>query len=623
MMSEMKPLPFTAVTIDNGFWHDRQKTNAETTIYSIRDRFRETGRFDAFNFDWKPGMPHKPHIFWDSDIAKWAEAVSYVLEKNPSPALEREIDGVVDLIEAHQDPSGYFNIWFTVVEPENRLKKRTEHELYCAGHLMEAAVAYYHATGKDRFLRLMCRYADYIEQAFVREKTAGFLTPGHPEIELALVKLYRCTGERRYLELSRFFIDNRGRDDPALFSQWANARYAQDHLPVREQTTAEGHAVRAAYLYSGMADIAYEYGDTGLLNACRKIFENIVGRRMYITGGIGSSSAGEAFTIDYDLPNPTAYAETCAAIGLAFFAGRMQLLDPDSVYADTVERAMYNGILSGISLDGKSFFYENPLEMDPRLTQRDVSVRDHAVRLPITQRVEVFDCSCCPPNLSRFIASIGNFLYTAGENTLFIHQFIHSRAHLTISGHPVDIRQETRYPADGKVRISADGPAGMEIAVRIPGWCRRYDIRVNGAAARCEIKKGYAYIPCTGSPTVIELELAMEPQLMEASPDVQDDAGRVALQRGPLVYCLESVDNGPRLRDIAIGRDFTPRLKYHELFGAYVIEAEGYRRDAGRFTQLYQPAGDTYRKEKLTFIPYYAFANRGESEMIVWIARKF
>lgn len=618
-MAQFRSVPFTRVDITGGFWQSRQQINADTTLDGIRERFQATGRFDAFRCDWKPGMPQQPHYFWDSDIAKWIEAASYVMAKRPNPEWERVIDEVVDRIEAHQQPDGYFNIWYTVVEPGKRWSDRTHHELYCAGHLIEAAVAYDQATGKDKFLRLMCRYADYIERVFAKEESAAFFTPGHEEIELALVKLYRRTGEKRYLDLSRLFIDRRGHGTPGFQDGWANLRYTQDHLPVREQTTAEGHAVRAVYLYSGMADIARETGDDSLTDACRAIFRNIVGRRMYITGGIGSSSAGEAFTVDYDLPNLTAYAETCAAIGLAFFARRMLLLEADSVYADTVERAMYNGILSGVSLDGRAFFYENPLEIDPRLLCRDVSVRDPAVRFPSDHRQEVFSCSCCPPNLARFIASVGDFLYTCGENTVFVHQYMPSRATLTVGGAAAEIRQETSYPADGRVKITATGLAGRKIAVRIPGWCQNAAVRVNGGATGYAAQKGYAYIVCSSDPTVVELDFAMEPVCMQADPRVQADAGRVALQRGPLVYCLEAVDNGPLLRSITLDPAGALTEQYDPRFGAVVIHATGYRQDAEPGMRLYQPSAGPGRKIPLTFIPYYAFANRGESEMLVWV----
>ncbi len=621
-MQKNNQVNFFDININKGFWHDRQKINAETSIYTIWERFKETGRFDAFKFQWKESMPNKPHIFWDSDFAKWAEAVAYIVEKRPDPELEKGVDEIVELIEKHQEPNGYFNIYFTVVEPENRWKKRTEHELYCAGHLIEAAVAYYHATGKDKFLKLMCKYADHIENVFVKEKSAAFTTCGHEEIELALVKLYHCTGEKRYLELSKFFIDNRGPDNkPQDYYPWANPCYSQDHLPVREQTTAEGHAVRAVYLYSAMADLALEYDEESLFSACRKLFENIAFKRMYITGGIGSASTGEAFTIDYDMPNLTAYTESCAAIGLALFARRMLLLDTDSLYSDIAERVLYNGFLSSISLDGRSFFYENPLEIDPRLHHRDVSVVKGESRYPITQRLEVFECSCCPPNISRFFASIADFLYTYNEQTLFVHHFMDSSAKIELNNKKVEITQETRYPSDGRIKITVEGFDNKEIAVRIPYWCEKYSISVNGSPVKYEIRKGYAYLSSGQGICSVELDFEMKPQLIETLPEAQDNSGRVALQMGPIIYCLEGVDNGNNLREISIDSALDIKVKFDETMGANLISCRGYRKDMDN-KALYQPVTDKYKEQELHFIPYYAFANRGETEMIVWILKK-
>jgi len=621
-MENYKSVKFTDVNIDNGFWHQKQKMNAETTIYSIWKRFDDSGRFTAFNFDWKSGMPNQPHIFWDSDIAKWIEAVAYILENIEDKKLEQAVDDVVDLIEKHQEPSGYFNIFFTVVEPENRWKRRTEHELYCAGHLIEAAVAYFEATGKDKFLKQMCKYADHIETVFVKEKSAAFTSCGHEEIELALVKLYHCTGEMRYLELSRFFVDIRGTSTQEYYP-WANASYSQDHLPVRQQTTAEGHAVRATYLYCAMADLALEYKDNEMFNACRAIFENIAYKRMYITGGIGSSATGEAFTTDFDLPNQTAYTESCAAIGLMLFSKRMLMLEVDSLYSNIAERALYNGFLSSISLDGKSFFYENPLEIDPTLREKDAAIKDGKARYPIMQRLEVFGCSCCPPNISRFIASIGDMLYTYGEDTLFVHHYINSSTKVNVGETNIEIKQETRYPQDGSIKININGLVGKKVAVRIPYWCNDYKIKENNSDADFTIKKGYAYIACSSENMSLELDFVMEVQLIEATPYVQENSGRVALQRGPIVYCLEEADNGKYLRDVAIDTSLDKlEINFDEYYGANVIKADGFTRSAEKFQDLYQPLNNTLKEKKLTFIPYYAFANRGISEMIVWVQKK-
>jgi len=617
------------ISIDNGFWNNRQRINSETTIYAVWERFKETGRFDAFNFDWKKGDPNTPHLFWeswDSDIAKWVESVAYIVAKKPDHTLEKAVDEVVNLIERHQDKNGYFNIYFTVVEPDQRFKKRSAHELYTAGHLIEAAVAYYRATGKDKLLNLMRKYADHIEKVFKIDHSAAFTTCGHEEIELALVKLYRTTGEKRYLELSKFFIDSRGKYSEVSW-ELSNARFAQDHLPVREQSTAEGHAVRATYLYCAMADLALEYGDKELFAACRRIFKNIVARRMYITGGIGSSAAGEAFTIDYDLPNLTAYAESCAAIGLAQFTRRMLYIDTDSIYADVAERIFYNGFLSSISLDGKSFFYENPLEIHPELLNRDVSVNEGKPgkqRFAITQRKEVFRCSCCPPNITRLIASIGDFLYTSDQRTLYVHHYISNKTETRLNGMLMEITQQTNYPLNGNIIVTAKGNGVGRIAFRIPYWCENYSFRVNGNLADVTKKKGYAYISLSPQKiNTIDIVFDMKVQLIEASPNIQEDSGRVALQRGPVIYCLEAVDNGGLLRDVRIDPAASYELVPDNDFGVPVIRTTGYRRNTEGFeTNLYRPVSGELDRVNLKFIPYFGFANRGESEMVVWVLKK-
>jgi DUF1680 family protein len=342
---------------------------------------------------------------------------------------------------------------------------------------------------------------------------------------------------------------------------------------------------------------------------------------MYITGGIGSASTGEAFTIDYDMPNLTAYTESCAAIGLALFAKRMLLLDTDSLYSDIAERVLYNGFLSSISLDGRSFFYENPLEIDPKLHNRDFSVIDGKSRYPITQRLEVFECSCCPPNISRFFASIADFLYTYNDQTLFVHHYMDSTAKIELNKNKVEIAQETRYPSDGKIKISVEGFDNKEVAVRIPYWCEKYSISVNGSPVKYEIRKGYAYLSSGQGICNIELDFEMKPQLIETLPEVQDNSGRVALQMGPIIYCLEGVDNGKNLREISIDGALDIKVKFDETMGSNLISCKGYRKDMDT-KALYPPVTDKYREQELHFIPYYAFANRGETEMIVWILKK-
>ena len=605
----MKTVTFDKVTL-GGFWKNRFDINKNATIPTVYDRFSETGRFDAFKCDWKEGQPKRPHIFWDSDIAKWIEAVAYAITKCPDGRLEEIVDGVVDLIEKNRDESGYFNIYFTVCEPENRFTNRMAHELYCAGHLIEAAVAYKNATGKDKFLRLMCDYADYIEKVFFIEDSAEFSTPGHEEIELALVKLYEATGEKRYLEMSRRFVDKRGtskKDEDSPF--YISHAYDQSHKPVREMENATGHSVRATYLYCAMADLALRLGDKSLLDACKRLFKSIAEKQMYITGGIGSTAYGERFTEDYDLPNDVAYSETCASIGLALFARRMSLLDPDSVYADIAEIAIYNCALAGVSLDGKSFFYVNPLEINLERYRKNKEYYQRKDNL-LTQRVEVFDCSCCPPNIARFVASIGDFLYTYDENTVFVHHYFESEAEFE----GIKITQKTDYPNSGRVIISACGLGCRRLAVRVPGWCESFS--VNGKPFEGETVKGYAFLTAQNGES-ITLDFAMECRLAAANPAVEADIGRVALCRGPIVYCAERVDNGVPLNNLSVSARLNPSLEFDEKMQAYKIEADGF--EDGSFGELYRTYRPDFKPRRIKFIPYFAFANRGESDMLVWI----
>ena len=480
----MNRIPFQEVEVKNGFWYQKQKMVKNVTLQAVYDRFVETHRFEALRCEWKEGDPNMPHIFWDSDVAKWIEAAAYQLLKERNEELEKIIDEYVDLIIKNSDEHGYFNSHFLVNHNNKRFTIRSSHELYCAGHLMEAAAAYEQATGKSAFLDAMCRYADYIDKVFRIEKSAEFVTPGHPEIELALVKLYHATKNERYLTLSKFFIDNHGTNKADLnaFDGCFN-NYNQDEIPLRERNTADGHSVRALYLLCGAADIGEIFKDNELVEMCRRLFDNIAKKRMYITGGVGSTSIGETFTIDYDLPNRTAYAETCAAISLAMFAGRMQAIEPDGKYADVFERAIYNGVLSGVSMDGKSFFYENPLEIDLNFNQVNPATKEKQ-RFAITQRQEVFECSCCPPNIARFIPSVADYLYSYNEDTLFIHQYMESST--THDG--MTIHQITDYPSSGAVTIKCEA-GSKTVALRIPGWCKSYRID-----QPYELKNGYVYI---------------------------------------------------------------------------------------------------------------------------------
>ena len=457
----MKTISFDHVDLTGGYLFEKQELNRKITINAVYDRFYETGRMTAFDFAWKEGDPQKPHFFWDSDVAKWMEGVAYILRKHDAPDLEQKVDALVEKIQQHQGEDGYFNIYFTVVEPDARFTNRDRHELYCAGHLIEAAVAYAETTGKTQFLSCMEKYADYIYRVFVEEQSTAFQTPGHEEIELALVRLYRHTGKKKYLDLAAYFINTRGTVEEQLALP-----YHQSHLPVREQTEVVGHAVRAMYLYIGMAYLAAETGELALTNACKVLWNDAVRYKMYVTGGLGSTPIGEAFTNRFDLPNDTAYAETCAAIGLIFFSDAMLALENDAKYADVLERALYNGMLSGLSQDGKKFFYVNPLEIT--LNEHFDEDRFGKRKLPITQRVEYFGCSCCPPNLNRVLPSLGKYLYGEDGDTLYINQFVSSN----LKTDSITCTQVTDYPRTGSIAVTVTG--AKRVALRIPGWCENY-----------------------------------------------------------------------------------------------------------------------------------------------------
>lgn len=636
--STLAPLPLSKVKLEGGFWGARQELNRAVTLPIEYEQLKGTGRIDAFKLGWRPGQPNPPHQFWDSDVAKWIEAVGYSLATHPDPALERLADEVIALIVGAQQPDGYLNVHFTVVEPQNRWKNlRDMHELYCAGHLMEAAVAYYQGTGKRTLLDALCRYADHIATVFGPGEGQKRGYPGHPEIELALVKLYRATGVERYLRLAQFFVEERGRQ-PHYYDLEAAARgetekprwmlggysYNQSHLPIRQQTTAEGHAVRAMYLFSGATDVAAETGDAELLAVMEGLWRNVTLRRMYLTGGIGSGAAGERFTYDYDLPNDLAYAETCAAIGLVFWAQRLLHCTGDATYADIMERALYNGVLSGLSLDGRRFFYANPLEMNPAALAGRPDLFHPIVQ---AQRQEWFGCACCPPNIARLLASLGAYLYGQSEDTLYVHLFTPGQAEFTLGGQAVILRQETDYPWGELVRLTVHParPATFTLALRLPGWCRGARLTVAGTPQDVQplLRRGYIHLARRWQPgDVVEWTLPMPIECVYAHPAVRADAGRVALQRGPLVYCLEEADNGPLLHDLALPREAELRATWEpELLGGVVtLSGRALRRDpAGWENALYRPNVHATRAVAIKAIPYYAWANRGAGEMLVWL----
>ena len=620
-MRDMQTIPYSKIKITGGFWGARRKVGREHTLMAIYDRFAETGRFASLDFQWKPGEPNCPHIFWDSDIAKWIESAAYLLHDQRDPKIEALVDECVDKIEAHQRADGYFNIHFDTVEPENRFTRYTDHELYDLGHLLEAAIAYKEATGKDKLLKLLIKYVDLVDRVFRVERKAAFDTPGHEEIELALFKLYQETGEERFLTLMRYFIDMRGNSSrDKTYAGLGQNSYSQAHLPVRAQLTAEGHSVRACYLYSGMADLAWQDDDLDLKRACEALFDNIATRRMYITGGVGSSHIGEAFTYDYDLMNRTAYAETCAALALALFARRMSRLDPKGKYADVAELALYNGMLAGISLDGESFFYENPLEAHPKLFRQNLRYREFRDHLPEIQRKRVFDCSCCPPNLLRVFGSIGDFAFTESADTLYVHHYMSLEAETGFGR----VTMQTEYPYEGDVKLELGKAGRYTVAVRIPGWAKGYALKAAGEGVTAKPVGGYVYIEREwAAGDVIELALEMAVRRVQAHPAVHEDCGRVAIMRGPLVYCAEEQDNGENLKDILLPGASAFREGWNEALDVPTLKADALRRKWPEDAPLYIQDWDEQREAvELTLIPYYAWANRGEGEMLVWIGKE-
>lgn len=612
----------------------------------------ETFREPSYTFRGFEALPQDPRhpedkfygfVFQDSDFYKWIEAVGYSLTQHPDQELEKTADHAIDMVCAAQQEDGYLDTYY-ILNGKDKIftNLKDHHELYCLGHLIEGAVAYYQATGKDKLLKAAMRYADYTAEHFGPEegKCKGY--PGHEIAEMALVRLFEATGEEKYLNLGKFFVDERGRR-PYYFDkehpegvkdQPGGLRYAynQAHIPVREQEEAVGHAVRAVYLYSGMTDIARLTQDESLYKACEKLWDNMVDRKMYITGGIGGTQIGEAFSFNYDLPNDTAYAETCAAIGLVFFARRMLEMKPDSRYGDVMERALYNCILSGMALDGKSFFYVNPLEVNPEACHKDE--RKAHVK-PVRQKW--FGCSCCPPNLARLLSSLSAYAFTETEDTLFVHLYMGSIVKKQVNGKEVTISISSGLPHSGKVAIEVRGESvPFTIALRIPDWCRE---EAGGEKAQtgftlkgvqdgaCVMRDGYLYVTKSWNPgEPMTLEFAMDVKILQADPRVREDIGRVAVARGPVVYCLEEADNGADLHLLTVDCSAGTRTEVYTVAGEPVtsVVADGFRQKLPSFGKgLYHSLKAAVKEPvKLRFIPYYVWANRGENEMTVWVRQE-
>lgn len=643
------------VRINDRFWDAYRELVRKTVIpyqwEALNDRIPDAEPSYAIrNFRITAGLEQGEYggmVFQDSDVAKWLEAVGYSLAQHPDAELERTADDAIELVASAQHEDGYLNTYFSIKEPGDRWTNLHEaHELYCAGHMIEAAVAYFEGTGKRRLLDVVCKFADYIDQVFGTEpgKLRGY--DGHQEIELALVKLYKVTGEERYLKLAQFFIDERGATPNFLveeckrrdgFSHWAKKKvpiptaaqmaYNQADKPVREQETATGHSVRAVYMYAAMADLARLTGDASLLEACRRLWENTTKKQMYITGGIGSTHHGEAFTFDYDLPNDTVYAETCASIGLIFFAQRMLQLEAKSDYADVMERALYNNVIGGMSQDGKHYFYVNPLEVWPKASQ--LNPGRHHVR---AVRQKWFGCSCCPPNVARLLSSLNDYIYTASaeRNTIYTNLFIGSEASFELGAGRVELRQESKLPWEGYVRfeITEAPKAEIALAFRIPSWSYgEAEMTVGGQAADYEVIDGYAIVNRAWSEgDAVEWKPRLEAQLIAANPAIRANAGKAAIERGPLMYCLEEADNGDLLTLLSISADTKLHATYDAglLGGAVVVEAEG-RADNRSSWQPDLPYRPLQQQEQestqvtLRAVPYYLWGNRQAGEMTVWM----
>lgn len=577
-------------------------------------------------------------VFQDTDVAKWLEAVGFSLASEKDEALEQTADEVIDIIAKAQCPDGYLNTYFTIKEPEKRWTDLCEgHELYTAGHMMEAAVAYFIGTGKRKFLDVMLRFADLICDTFGFEEGKIHGYPGHQEVEIGLIKLYQVTGEKRYLDQAKYFIDARGVGDNyflkelnrpgfiRIFPEFKDydPSYSQSHLPVRKQKTAEGHAVRAMYMYTAMADLAEACGDETLMEACRVLWDNMTEKRMYITGSVGSSGLLERFTTDYDLPNDCNYSESCASIGIAMFGQRMGNITREAKYYDVVERALYNTVLAGIALDGKSFFYVNPLEVWPDNCLPRTS-KEHVK----PERQKWFGVACCPPNIARTLASLGQYIYGVDKESIYINLFIANEMEVGVKGSKVSICMNTRFPWEMAVDVALCGipDSGMKLAVRIPEYAKDFTATALGQdGVRQNIshicENGYAVFQLTKDAS-LRMEWAAPAMFVRSNPLVRADSGKVALVRGPLVYCLEEIDNGSNLAAVYVDADTTVREEEVDLFGGITgLSFQGKKISGKNWKghELYGNQPIVFEDMECKAIPYAYWNNRGRGEMIVWV----
>lgn len=639
-----RPASVADVRVAGAFWHGYQELVRTQAIpyqwEALNDRVTDAEPSHCIhNFKVAAGVEEgefRGEFFQDSDLYKWMEAAAWSLAWHPDPELEEKVDYVVDLIGRAQLDDGYVDTYYQVKAGiENRFTNlRSHHELYCMGHMIEAAIAYWKATGKRAFLDIATRFANCAYDNIGPEEGKIHGYPGHEIAEMALVALHEATGDPRHLELATYFVNQRGQS-PVYFEveqerygnpfRWGDTymgmMYYQAAKPIREQLEPEGHAVRDVYMYAGATEVACATDDDGLLDVCRSAFESMATRRMYVTGGIGSSEHGECFTFDYDLPNDTAYAETCASCGLAFWARRMFEATGDARYVDAMERALYNGAISGMSLDGSRFFYVNPLEVDP-----EACLKDYNKRHVKAERQKWFSCACCPPNLARTIESLGSYAYAAGDGRACVNLYVGGTAALELGCGRVSLEVETDYPWDGtvRVRVTEAPDAPFELALRLPGWCEEYALSLGGAPVEAALDRGMLVVSRrweAGDELV--LELSMPARLVQANPRVRDDAGKVCAMRGPLVYCAEEVDNGAHLQELRL--DPTAPIRVVDepglLGGVAALECPGRRLSQdgwdGVLYRSWRPEEASAQDVRL--VPYYAWGNRGLGEMSVWI----
>jgi hypothetical protein len=631
----IQPVPFTSVKLSDQFWTSRIETNRTVTIPASFARCESTGRVKNFVM----ASEHKGKFctvypFDDTDIYKTIEGASYSLAEHPDPKLSAYLDSLITIVGKAQEPDGYLYTARSIdplhpqawAGPERWVnEQKMSHELYNCGHLYEAAAAHYMATCKRNFLNIALKNADLLVRTFGPDKL--HVAPGHEIVEMGLVKLYRITGKKDYLALAKFFIDQRGHKEynPKSKNEYENGKYFQDDKPVIDQDEAEGHAVRAMYLYSGMADVAALTGDTAYLKAIDKIWNNMVGKKMYVQGSIGAVGDGERFGENYELPNATAYNETCAAIGSVFWNERMFLLHGDSKYIDVLEKTLYNGLISGVGLDGKSFFYTNAMQITHNFKGEDTE----------PERSGWFTCSCCPTNVVRLVPSIPGYMYAEKGNSVYVNLFISGTGHLTVDGKPVQIVQQNNYPWDGALAFTIEPKTAMnmDLRIRIPGWAQneampsdlysyertsaeRTEIKINGIPVNYKVENGYAVLSRKWKKgDKVEMNLPMEVRRVVANDKIADDNGKIALQRGPIIYCAEWKDNNGLASNLIVPKDavFKPEYEAGLLNGVTVLKADVKSIDVDASGQ-----NVSTKNAVLTAIPYYSWANRGKGEMMVW-----